>query len=186
MILKKKIFLCGFMGCGKTAVGKKLSERLNCGFKDTDKLIENLEKKSVSQIFESKGESYFRSLETAVLSDIASKPDSAEVISTGGGIVLCQINFDIMNKCGSTVYLSAEINTILSRVNPHTRPLLKNLQPDQMKNKIKDMLSSRNEKYNSCDIIIETDKLTIDEVVEKLILKIENNCSEYSRKIQPQ
>ncbi|HPG30686.1 MAG TPA: shikimate kinase [bacterium] len=177
MIFKKKIFLCGFMGCGKTAVGKKLSGRLNCGFKDTDTLIENLEKKSVSQIFESKGESYFRSLETAVLSDIASNPDKIEVISTGGGIVLSHVNFDIMNKCGLTVYLSAESETIADRVNPNTRPLLKNLTPCQLKNKINDMLDFRKEKYENCGIIIKTDNLTIDEVVETLILKIESKIA---------
>ncbi|MBP7654661.1 shikimate kinase [Candidatus Dependentiae bacterium] len=165
---EKKIFICGFMGCGKTTVGKLLSKKMNFSFKDTDSLIEQSEKMTVSEIFSIKGEKYFRSLETEILYEISSSSETSEVISTGGGIVLSSENFELMKKCGITIYLSSSPETILSRINVKTRPLLKNLTENQLKEKINSMLKERSMKYNLCDKIVETDGLTAEQVSERI------------------
>ena len=90
-----RVILIGFMGVGKTSVGKRLAKKLNFDFIDTDYEIELVEKKSISKIFEQDGEKYFRKLENNLLKDLV-KNDNI-VISTGGGIITTKENFDILS-----------------------------------------------------------------------------------------
>jgi len=121
------IFLVGFMGSGKSFTAKHLSAELGYPYMDMDREIENEFGKSVSEIFEAKGEPWFRARERAVLEEIDEKQDL--VVSTGGGAPCFGDNMDLMNSKGLTVFLDIDKETIVKRVmrGIHRRPLLKGM-----------------------------------------------------------
>lgn len=155
------------MGVGKTEIGKKLAEELKMNFVDTDDLIEKREKKKISEIFDDKGEGYFRNLETEVLKGLLDYDNY--VISTGGGIVLRKENVEILKSLGKIILLKADPDIIYERVkNLKTRPLLNVSNPKQ---KILEILNFRNPIYESvCDFYVDTGKLSIEEAVKQIIL----------------
>jgi len=157
------------MGAGKTTIGKKLAEKLNYNFLDTDELIEQKENKRITEIFAASGENYFRKLETGILLELSAQKIDDTIISTGGGIIIKEENIEIMKNTGKLVYLKASIETIIKRANPETRPLLKGLTFDEMFAKIKKLLALREEKYYLCDYIVAVDNLSIDEISTKII-----------------
>ena len=121
--MENNIILLGFMGCGKSTIGKILAKTLNLKFCDCDTLAEQRENTSVNEIFATKGEAYFRNLETEILKDVCSK--KGQIIATGGGAVLKQENVDILRQNGLVIYLDVESDTVLERLkNDTTRPLL--------------------------------------------------------------
>ncbi len=160
------IVLTGFMCTGKTSVGKLLAEKLNYQFVDTDDLIEERVGMKISDIFATYGEPYFRDVETEVVKEVAQKDNL--VISTGGGVVLRKINIDELKKNGVIINLTAKPQTIYNRLKnqPGIRPLLN--KPDPMK-EIISLLSQREEYYKNCDLRIETDNLTVGQVVEQIL-----------------
>lgn len=143
--MKNNIVLCGFMGCGKSTVGKILAQRLNYTFVDTDSLIENKENMSVSAIFSEKGEQYFRSAESKVAEELSAK-DSL-VIATGGGMMLCEENAENLNKTGLTFWLRVTPKTVIERLkNDTSRPLL---QRDDKETAIKELMEIREPIYKA-------------------------------------
>ena len=167
MKTKKNIFLCGFMGVGKTTVGKNLAKTLNFKYFDTDTMIEKSENMIVSEIFALKGEQHFRIIEADTLNFFIGKNNC--IISTGGGIVLKNENIENMRKSGFLIHLSAQPETILSRINIETRPLLKNTPLPQLPEKIKIMLNDRKARYELCDFSVETDDKNISEITAEII-----------------
>lgn len=124
----KNIFLIGMMGCGKTETGKQLARELDWIFIDLDHEIEKRTGMSVNEIFESRGERYFRDVEKKLLKEFAQK--RGQVVSTGGGVILDQENVSLMKSRGFTVYLEASMENLWSRVQHKTdRPLLKVSNP---------------------------------------------------------
>lgn len=116
------IYLTGLMGAGKTTVGKELALKLGLSVLDTDEEIVKQEGKSINEIFAQHGESYFRDLESKMLSDM---PTENIVITTGGGIILNKENRKFMKERGTVVYLDANPEEILVRLqNDQSRPLL--------------------------------------------------------------
>ena len=165
------IILVGYMGTGKTAVGEALAERLDWDYIDTDDLIEEKAGKSIPSIFTEDGEPHFRDLETAVINKLEEKKNS--VIATGGGAVLREENMNNMKRAGIVVCLEASPEVIFERTRKFThRPLLQ--VPDPMA-KIREMLEFRHPYYAKAPHSIDTSKLTIDEVVEKIIELHEQN-----------
>ncbi len=159
------IYLVGFMGTGKTVVGKKVAGQLNHGFLDLDSLIEEKQNRRISQIFTEDGEAYFRSLEKQVLKDISTGKDL--VISCGGGIVLDKENIQIMKHTGIMVCLSATPEVILARTQSHShRPLLNASNPQE---KIEQLLKIRASFYAQADYTIDSSDLTISQVVRKVL-----------------
>jgi shikimate kinase len=160
------IVLTGFMCTGKTSVGKLLAEKLGYQFVDTDDLIEQRVGMKISEIFATYGEPYFRDVETEVVKEVAKKDKF--VISTGGGVVLRKINTDELRKNGIIVNLTAKPQTIYERLKkqPGIRPLLDKPNPIE---EIVNLLSKREEFYKNCDLRIETDKLTVEEIVKKIL-----------------
>ncbi len=119
---KKNIVLCGFMGCGKSTVGKGLAEKLNMEFVDTDTEIEENEGMKISQIFESFGEKHFRELETKLIEKLSQ--EEGRVIALGGGLAANPENHCFLKKCGKIVFLNCEIEETLRRISgDKSRPL---------------------------------------------------------------
>ena len=163
------IILTGFMGSGKTEVGKRLAERLGYTFIDTDLLIEKKTGKSISDIFSKDGEPFFRDTETQILKELSGINE--HVISTGGGIVTREENILHLRKTGFIIWLRASPETVLRRVGHEThRPLLNVDNPIEQ---IKMLMSQREQFYSKADLTIETDGLEVDEVVNIIIKKIE-------------
>lgn len=160
------ILLVGFMGSGKSVVGKQLSKILDRNFIDTDEEIEKKEKRSIKDIFNSDGESYFRSEETKFLESLLDKDNS--IISTGGGIVLREQNRELLKKIGKVIFLHADVEHILNNVkNNDSRPLL---QTDDYVKTISEMLESREDKYlSTADIIIQTSGKDVKSIAEEII-----------------
>ena len=166
-----KLVLIGFMGVGKTSVGKKIAKKLDFKFIDTDYEIEKLENKTISQIFEDYGEEYFRTLETRVLKN--SLKEKNIIISTGGGIITSKENYEILKNEKNVIFLDASVETIISHLYNETnkRPLLKNSK--NLSDKIESLLSIRYEKYKEVsDILIKVNNKNIDEVISQILVYI--------------
>lgn len=169
--MKNNIILIGFMGCGKSTIGKHLSRSLKRSFMDTDREIEEKEKTTISEIFAAKGEAYFRELETAFLKELAEKKGEEKienrVISVGGGLPLKEENQKLLRQLGEVIYLKASAATIYERVKgDKNRPLLQTENPEE---KIKEMMEQRKEKYEKCaHKVIAVDGKTIPEIIEEI------------------
>ena len=162
---KQNIVLVGFMGTGKTGVGKLLADKLSMSFVDMDDVIEKQEGKSISSIFAEDGEPYFRSLERKLVRELSQK--SGLVIGTGGGVVLNHYNIKDFSRTGLVVCLTAKPEIILERVAEDTdRPLL--AEGNKLE-KIKTMLDRRKQFYDAIPDRIDTTKLTINEIADKII-----------------
>ena len=163
----KNIILTGFMGTGKTAVGRQLARKLNIPFIDTDDLIEKEAGRSIAQIFAGHGEDYFRRLESKVIDDVSSKTNM--VIATGGGAIVNPKNLEALKKGGIVICLTASIDAILSRIdNGDERPLLAKGDSREV---VSGLLKLREPFYEKADFIIDTTAKSIKEVVNE-ILKI--------------
>lgn len=166
-----RIILIGFMGVGKTTIGKIIAKKLKLNFVDMDNYIEKREGKSISKIFEAYGEQHFRELESESLKDLI-KSDNI-VISTGGGVITTKENSDILKKEKIVIFLDANTQTILNNLYKEIdkRPLLSNSK--NVENTISNLLNQRYEKYNSiCDIKIDINEKNIEEVVSQILVNI--------------
>ena len=120
---KENIVLIGFMGCGKSTIGRKLANAIDYEFLDTDELIEQKTGRKISDIFASDGEEAFRQMETDLLQEL-SETVTGKVLATGGGMPMREENRALMRQVGTVVFLEATIETILERLaNDTTRPL---------------------------------------------------------------
>ncbi len=165
----KNIVLTGFMGAGKSSVGRRLAERLGMGIVDTDEIIEQETEMKISDIFAELGEEHFREVEAVVVEGVSEL--DGHVIITGGGVVLDKGNIENLRKNGVIIYLHAEPKTIYNRVKDEThRPLL---QVENPMEKIKELLEQRAPHYADHDLMVDTSKLTVEEVAERIIQKIE-------------
>jgi shikimate kinase len=166
---KKNIVLIGFMGTGKTTVGKILAKKLGMNFVDVDELIEKTTGLKISAVFARFGEAYFRDIETEIIKSITK--DSSQVIATGGGAVLRDENLNALKSNGVVFCLTASEELIFDRIKDNNeRPLL---QVENPKEKIKELLAKRMPRYMMADFIINTDGLTQEEVSEKIIKEYE-------------
>lgn len=137
------IFLIGSMGVGKSALGRRVTERMGIPFIDTDNLIVNYQGHSINDIFQIHGEPYFRELETKILTEI--DHTKSQIIATGGGLPLTEDNMPYMKKVGITIYLADTLENISFRLHKgkRKRPAIKDLNMDEIKDKLDQMLSIR-------------------------------------------
>ncbi len=162
----KLIALIGLSGSGKTSVGQQLSQSIKLNFIDTDKLIEEKEKKIIPEIFLNHGEKYFRQLETQVLAEISLNPNFL-IVATGAGLPCYNNNFDKLAKCSYLIYLKTNIDTLIKRLTGDgiaNRPLLSNKTPESLNSILLQMLEEREKFYSQADIIIDTDKLSLADI----------------------
>lgn len=170
-LIHKNIFLVGFMGAGKSTVGKILADKTRYTFLDADKVIEEKAGTTITQIFAEHGEPYFRNLESESLEELAD--DSNQVIATGGGVVQRERNWQAIKNSGISIYLKASVETIWDRIkNDTSRPLL---QVDDPVETARELLNKRAEMYEKADIIINTDELSLEQVADNIVnLLLEN------------
>lgn len=163
----KSIVITGFMGTGKTTVGKRLSEEYNLEFIDTDELIEKKAgNKKVNEIFAEFGEAYFRKLEKDVIRETAEKKGA--VIATGGGAIVDKENLALLKKCSSIIICLTsrpDIIFLRTRNEKGARPLINS---DNPLIKIEELLKEREDAYSKAEVIIDTSDLTPDEVIIKI------------------
>jgi len=160
----RNIVLIGFMGTGKTSVGHTLAECLGLSFIDMDAIIEEREERPITDIFAADGEPYFRTVERALVQELAGQ--EGLVIGTGGGVVLNPDNVSDFEATGLVVCLQASPETILDRViHDTTRPLLAG---DDKMRKILDILEARQPLYDALPHQVDTNGLTVDAVVEQI------------------
>lgn len=126
----RPIYLCGFMGCGKTTAGRLLAQSLGCGFYDMDDYITEKEKMEIPQIFAEKGEKYFREAETEAVRELAEK---SGVIACGGGAMLKKENAAAASASGTVVYIDVPFETCYSRISgDRNRPVVMNNTKEEL------------------------------------------------------
>jgi shikimate kinase len=162
----KNIVLIGFMGTGKTTIGRLLAHRLGRPFIDSDRKIEHEHGMSIREIFDVYGEIYFRQKERMIIAKL-SRYNNA-VIATGGGVVLSSENMSRLKRNSVIIALSASIEIILERTSRrNTRPLLDNLeQREQIVNKL---LKERAELYHKADYSIDTSNSSPQQVISEIM-----------------
>lgn len=160
------IILVGYMGCGKSTVGKRLSYRVKMPYVDTDKLIEAGQQMEISEIFAQKGEPAFRDMETECVKGLFENKQDY-VISVGGGLPLREENRELLKKLGKVVYLRAKPETIYERLKEDTtRPLLRGESPQE---KICSMMEERDPVYEmAADFVIDVDGKGFDEIMDEI------------------
>jgi len=165
-----RIFLLGFMGTGKTYWGKQLAAALQWPYFDLDEMICGLEKQTVAEIFDTKGEEYFRQQEHTLLKQLI-RPNRNMILSCGGGTPCFFNNMQLMQEAGKTVYLQSTIETLHQRLKLEAdeRPLLQGHSPEQLTDYITSKLQERQEIYEQAQITIDTEELTLEELKNKTI-----------------
>jgi shikimate kinase len=166
-----RIVLTGFMGTGKTVVGRRLATRLGRELLDTDALIERKAGIPVREVFAAHGEPHFRALERAAVAEACAAGDV--VVSTGGGTLLDERNYQALAKDGFLVCLTASPRTIARRVrgSVHERPLLHG--HPSLAGRIRELLEARAPMYARIPVQIDTSTLTVDDVVAEIATQLE-------------
>ncbi|MDR2776399.1 MAG: shikimate kinase [Tannerella sp.] len=168
-----RIFLIGYMGAGKTTIGKVLSRRMNFSCIDTDHYIENRYRKKVGDIFATEGEMRFRDMEHRMLCEVSEFENI--VISTGGGLPCFNGNMDIMNNAGMTVYLDVPAEELAARlqVSKTIRPVLQNRSGRELIDFIRENLDKRRPFYEQAWIRLNADPMYTECDAEVLAEKLE-------------
>ena len=158
-----KIYLLGFMGAGKSVIGKNLAEKLKCTFLDLDKHIEEVANKSITEIFTEEGEAAFRQMEFTLLREFKTEPS---VIATGGGLPCFNDNLQWMNQHGITVFLDVPVASLVKRLSKekHLRPLLAGREGSDLLKFIDEKLAERRPFYEQAQFIFKGDIPVIDAV----------------------
>lgn len=162
------VILCGFMGTGKSSVGRRLAALIDFDFVDLDDLIEAAAGTPIAEIFAARGEPAFREMESRMVESVAARTRC--VVATGGGAIVNPRNLETLKRCGAVITLTADIPTILARVGTgDDRPLLR--APDRVE-RIRALLEQRAYAYAQADLTVDTSTLSIDEVAREIISRL--------------
>jgi len=158
-IFHSHIFLTGFMGSGKTYWGKKWAEHAGFDFFDLDEIVERDEGSSIADIFATYGEEYFRQLETHALRNFSRQKNF--IVACGGGTPCFNDNISWMNNNGTAIYLRSAPANILKRLvnEKQKRPLIKNLDDDELLFYISEKIKEREVFYNRAQLVLDVDDL---------------------------
>lgn len=168
----KHIILIGFMGAGKTTLGKKLARRMELEFVDTDDMVESQTGQMISDIFAQKGEAYFRSLETDMLCQLRQRKTSC-IIAVGGGLPMQPVNRPLLKELGTVVFLEAGVETLVQRLKNDTRR--PKLQGGDLRERIVTLMKEREGVYRQvADVCVSTDNRSYSVILEEIMDKSEN------------
>jgi len=173
--MKSNIALIGFMGAGKSAVGRALAAAAGMDFVDLDSQIQEEAGRSISRIFSLDGEAAFRRFESKVVNDAAGRENT--VIACGGGVILDQANIETLKRNAIIIYLPAEPSVLLRRIlkSPEKRPLLQVFDPASA---MDGLLKRRIPLYEAAaDLTVNTSELDIESVVNKILTELRTNDS---------
>jgi shikimate kinase len=169
--MKKKIYyLTGFMAAGKSTIGPILANTLGWDFFDLDKEVEIQEGMKIVELFERKGEEYFRKIETELLKKLSENDES--IISLGGGAIASEVNFGIIKSSGKIIYLKSSPEMAYKRLRfKKDRPAfifdgVEEPSKEQFIERIIQLLESRKKYYEQCDFIVDTDNQTVGKTVD--------------------
>lgn len=176
-----KITLIGFMGCGKTTIAKALAQKLNYGFIDLDKIIETVAGISVTEIFNTKGEEYFRELEREALKILSDNGDY--VVAVGGGTPCFYNNMEEINKHSVSVYLKMSTDSLFDRLKNEQaqRPLIKNLNEKELKLFIADNLLKREPFYLKAHYKVKAKDMHLEALVDFIKTECLSELSTHSK-----
>lgn len=167
------ISLVGYMGSGKSHISKILSEKINFKLIDLDKEISRRNKLTIPEIFEKKGEIYFRKLERETLEELLATEENL-VLSLGGGTPVYYNNMEIVNLNSKSVFLRASIKTLSERISKQKekRPIIANISDENLSEFIAKHLFERNEFYSKAQFNIITDSREPEDIVNEIIEKL--------------
>ena len=168
------IILIGYMGCGKSTIAKQLALELDLTMIDLDDYITDKENDTITNIFKSKGEIYFRKLENKVLKEILATQNKY-VLAVGGGTPCYGNNMGLISQYTTSIYLKASIQTLYDRLilEKAQRPLLKNLNNNKLKEFIAKHLFERSSFYEKATYTIKIDSKSIDNIVNEINLNMQ-------------
>ena len=165
---KSNIYLLGFMGAGKTTIGKALAALLGYSFWDTDELVETQARAPITKIFEEHGEAYFRKVESDVVRQVADR--SGLVVAVGGGAGLAEDNWVSIQQSGLSVYLKWPQDVLIHRIlDGSKRPLVVALPRHLRRQQLAELLSSREPAYLKADLCITCEKSQSPDAIASLI-----------------
>lgn len=170
-----RLYLTGYMGTGKSTLGRKIAKRTELPFLDTDKMVEEAEGAEVADIITYAGEEYFREAERRALEKTAEIEDA--IISTGGGLPVWGDNQAWMAERGVLVYLKRTPEQILSRLSPHgrfKRPKLRGLSDEEVLQVMRDGIAEREPIYEKADIVFDCSQMSDWEIVDRLCELVKN------------
>lgn len=173
----KKIFLIGYMGCGKSSLGRKLAKAGGMEFMDMDSIIEQREGASISDIFHYQGEEYFRDAERALIEELGTA-EGDMVISTGGGAPARQNNMELMNSLGATIYLRRTAQQIASRLSPHgrqKRPKLRGLNDEELVAFMTTNMAEREPFYSKAKYCVDCAERSDAELIDYILQIVKEN-----------
>lgn len=170
-----KISLIGYMGSGKSTIGKQLAQAYKLPFMDLDAYIEKSEKMTITEIFQTKGEIYFRKKENTYLTEILQKDKF--ILSTGGGTPVFFNNMEILNQHSLTIYLMANPGLLAARLyqEKEKRPLIRHLAQEDLREFIAKHLFERNPFYQQAQHTINIQGKTPLEITTEITLLIQNH-----------
>lgn len=167
----KPLFLVGYMGCGKSTIGRKLARTLHLEFVDTDHRIEEREGATVIDIFHYEGEERFRTIEREVLEEVITA-ERASVVSTGGGLPAWGDNMARMNEVGRTIYLKRSAENIASRLSPYgrqKRPRLRGLNDEELVIFMREDMAKRDPYYSQAVQVIACEGKSDEEIIREIV-----------------
>jgi len=175
--METKIFLVGYMGCGKSTLARKLSRRTGVRAVDTDAEVERMEGASVGDIFRYEGEERFRELERAVVERLAASGEPC-IVATGGGLPVWRDNMALLAAAGLTVYLRRSAERIAARLSPYgraKRPKLQGLDGAELVEFMRRDMAERESCYAQAELVVDCDALSDEQAVERIIRYIRDH-----------
>jgi shikimate kinase len=163
-----RIFILGYMGCGKSTFGPELAKVMGLSYYDLDFLFEARYRISISDFFAKYGEKHFREIEYTLLSEIAEQDDF--ILSTGGGTPCYQQNMELMNSKGVTLYLKVPIDILLRRLkgSPRQRPILISFEKQGYEEQVKEHFKLREPVYMQSHLILDGNRLNATDIADQV------------------